>query len=127
VKSPRISEGHADLLAEGNTDVEEVERFLEITRDLNPLHRDPAFAKAKGFPGAIVPAGLSSAWLLRQLDATRSRALDLELVFVHPLVVGEPFRIWHSQKGPGLEELTLETHSGEVCVVLRFAPPADGA
>jgi acyl dehydratase len=113
------SRSDGSLLAEGDSDLAQVERFLEITKDLNPLHSDPDFARSKGFAGPIVPAGLSGSWLMEQLDWRPGRGLKVELLFVHPLLIGEPFRIWQTRKGPGREEINLETRSGEVCVVLR--------
>ncbi len=42
---------------------ETLEKFKEITKDINPLHNDAKFAKEMGYPDRVVYGGVTSSFL----------------------------------------------------------------
>lgn len=73
---------------------EDMTGFAAVSGDRNPLHQDPAFARAKGFDGVVVYGGLLIAQISRMIgmivpgrDAVWT---GLTIEFRTPLLVGEP-------------------------------------
>lgn len=78
-------------------DANDMARFAELSGDHNPLHRDDAFARAKGFEGAVVYGGLIVA-KVSQLIGMRLPGRDavwasLGLDFRKPLYVGREAQV----------------------------------
>lgn len=80
--------------------------LYRLSGDYNPLHADPAIAKAAGFPRPILHGlctyGVAGHALLRELcgyDPARLRRMDVR--FSAPVFPGETLRteIWHEAEG----------------------------
>lgn len=73
----------------------DVVRFAGAGGDFNPLHHDPAFAAAAGFPGVIsigqLQAGLLAAWLSDWLGVENLR--EFEVRFRAPVFLGDVLRL----------------------------------
>lgn len=75
----------------------EMQLFAELSGDFNPLHTDDAFARAKGFEGAVVYGALMVA-KVSQLIGMRLPGRDsvwasLSLDFRKPLYVGQAAQV----------------------------------
>ncbi|GLY40408.1 MaoC-like dehydratase [Amycolatopsis sp. NBRC 101858] len=72
----------------------DVVRFAGAGGDFNPLHHDPAFAEAAGFPGVLamgqLHAGMLAAWLSDWAGVEHLR--ELEVRFVAPVFLGDVLR-----------------------------------
>lgn len=72
---------------------EEMAGFAALSGDRNPLHRDPAFAAAKGFAGVVVYGGLLVAKISRLIGmivpGLHAVWTGLDIQFRNPLLVGE--------------------------------------
>jgi acyl dehydratase len=113
-----------DVVTEGATTAELVSEFLDLTGDENPLHSDVEFAQSRGFTAPLVPAGVTSALIMLAIgDRHDEDASDVEFVFVHPLLVGEGFRIRAAATGV---YAVLERADGTPCVVMRLKPSGGG-
>jgi 3-oxoacyl-[acyl-carrier protein] reductase len=94
---------------------EEVDAFVELSGDDNPLHVDDAFARAHGFRGRVVHGMLVGAFLSRVLGTALPGPgvlwLSQSMRFQHAVYVGETIevevRIAH--KAESLRSLVLET------------------
>ena len=105
---------------------EEVEAFVSLSGDDNPLHLDDVFARQNGFRGRVVHGMLLGAFLSRVLGTLLPGPGVLWLAqtmrFQRPVYVGEAItidvRITH--KSEDLRTLVLETtvHTGEGEVAL---------
>ena len=70
-----------------------VERFGRLIGDTNPAHLDAAYARSKGFPGAIAHSAIGTSAILRML----ARALgawpvpgdEIEIAYIAPVLVGD--------------------------------------
>jgi len=72
---------------------QQMQQFAELSGDFNPLHTDDAFARGKGFEGAVVYGGLLIA-KVSQLIGMRLPGRDgvwasVQLDFRRPLYVGQ--------------------------------------
>ena len=72
---------------------EAIELFVEISGDMNPVHRDDEYASQTAFNGRIAPgiliSGLISAVLANQLPGPGSIYLSQLLKFVKPVRVND--------------------------------------
>lgn len=72
----------------------DIVRFAGAGGDFNPLHHDPAFATAAGFPGVLamgqMHAGMLAAWLTDWLGVEHLR--EFEVRFVAPVYPGDTLR-----------------------------------
>jgi 3-hydroxybutyryl-CoA dehydratase len=72
----------------------DVVRFAGAGGDFNPLHHDPAFASAAGFPGVLamgqLHAGMLAAWLSDWAGVEHLRELDVR--FLAPVFLGDVLR-----------------------------------
>jgi 3-hydroxybutyryl-CoA dehydratase len=72
----------------------DVVRFAGAGGDFNPLHHDPAFAEAAGFPGVLamgqLHAGMLASWLSDWAGVEHLR--ELEVRFVAPVFLGDVLR-----------------------------------
>ncbi len=74
-----------------------LERFREITGDVNPLHTDEAFAKAKGYDSCVVYGMLTASFLSTlagvYLPGEKSLIHSVETKFVKPVFAGDTLTI----------------------------------
>lgn len=74
-----------------------MEAFRGITGDINPLHRDAEFAKAKGYGDKVVYGMLTSSFLSTlagvYLPGENSLIREVEVKMKKPVYVGEVIRI----------------------------------
>lgn len=74
-----------------------LERFREITGDVNPLHTDEAFAKAKGYESCVVYGMLTASFLSTlagvYLPGEKSLIHSVETKFVKPVFAGDTLTI----------------------------------
>ena len=72
-------------------------QFAEISGDFNPLHTDDAFARAKGFDGAVVYGALMIAKVSQligmRLPGRNSVWASVSLDFRKPLYVGQAAQV----------------------------------
>lgn len=76
---------------------EMMDRFYLITKDCNPLHRDEAFAREKGFEKQVVYGMLTASFLSTlagvYLPGENSLIQSVETMFKKPVFVGDTLRI----------------------------------
>ncbi len=101
-------------------DASDMQRFAELSGDLNPLHTDDEFARAKGFKGKVVYGALILA-KVSELIGMRLPGRDgiwsrVVFEFQQPLHVEEVAelvaRVAGYSASTGLLELVLGLHSG---------------
>lgn len=100
---------------------QQMQQFAELSGDFNPLHADAAFARAKGFDGAVVYGALIVA-KVSQLIGMRLPGRDgvwasVALDFRAPLYVGEVARV---------EGVVAEVSESTGLVVLKLTVRASG-
>lgn len=95
---------------------EDVQRFAEVTGDMNPLHRDEAYAKKTRFGECIAHGMLSAGYISAALGtnlAPHACAVYLSqtLRFLRPVKIGDTIRAIAEVKGiePEKRTLTIET------------------
>jgi acyl dehydratase len=69
----------------------DIVRFAGAGGDFNPLHHDPEFVKAAGFPGVItmgqMPAGMLAGWVSDWFGV--EHLLEYEVRFLSPVFLGD--------------------------------------
>ncbi len=72
---------------------ERMEQFYSLTGDGNPLHREDAFAKEKGFPGRVVYGMLTASMISTlggmYLPGKNCIIQEVEVKFAKPVLVGD--------------------------------------
>ncbi|HZX80236.1 MAG TPA: GNAT family N-acetyltransferase [Lysobacter sp.] len=75
----------------------QVERFADVSGDANPLHLDPAAARAAGFDGTLSHGMLAGAELSRlfgmEVPGPGTLFLRASLAFLQPVYAGRPHRL----------------------------------
>lgn len=68
-------------------------KFCEISGDVNPLHRDPVFARERGFDGRVVYGMLSSAFYSTlvgvYLPGENALLQELRIRLIRPVYIGD--------------------------------------
>lgn len=108
--------GHLDFCVSPD----DMTAFRRVSGDINPLHEDDAFARARGFDGPVVYGGLIvaqiSALLGTQFPGFGCVWRSLSLNFKNPLYVGERARlsssVLHANDALGHFELILAIDAG---------------
>lgn len=76
---------------------EMVDKFCDITGDINPLHRKEEFAKSKGFSGTVVYGMLTSSFLSTlagcYLPGERSLIREVDVKLKKPVFIGDRLTI----------------------------------
>ncbi len=100
----------------------DIVRFAGAGGDFNPLHHDPAYARAAGFPRVIAMgqwvAGLLAAWLTDWCGVENLR--EYEVRFAAPVLVGDVLRLSGEIVAidhDGIAEVALRVTRGEDTVV----------
>lgn len=74
-----------------------LDKFKSITGDINPLHNDEEFAKAKGHPGRVAYGMLTASFLSTlagvYIPGERSLIQQVETKFVKPVHIGDELTI----------------------------------
>ena len=74
-----------------------LEAFKGITGDVNPLHNDEEFAKAKGHPGRVAYGMLTASFLSTlagvYIPGERSLIQQVETKFAKPVYIGDELTI----------------------------------
>jgi acyl dehydratase len=102
-------------------DARQMQRFGELSGDLNPLHTDDAFARRKGFEGAVVYGALLIAKVSEligmRLPGKNSVWASLSVDFLKPLYVGQAAEleavVARTSPSTGLVELRLTLRRDE--------------
>lgn len=88
-----LTEGAAARLS-FRVSAEDMDAFARLSGDLNPLHTDDAFARAKGFCGRVVYGGLLVAQVSRllgmELPGRDGVWMGLRMEFRAPLFIDQP-------------------------------------
>lgn len=88
---------------------EKMQMFQQISGDVNPLHTDAAFARAKGYPGRVAYGMLTSSFYSAlagvYLPGERCLLYEVDVKFVKPVFIGDVLTVW------GRVEEVNETHS----------------
>ncbi|TDP91883.1 MaoC family dehydratase [Labedaea rhizosphaerae] len=83
--------GHVAPASVGPITATDIVRFAGAGGDFNPLHHDPEFAAAAGYPGVIamgqLQAGMLAGWLADWCGVEHLR--ELEVRFVAPVRPGD--------------------------------------
>lgn len=76
---------------------EHQEQFRKITGDINPLHSDPAFARAKGFRDQVVYGMLEASFYSTMagvfLPGENSLIHSIEVLFKKPVYIGDTLTV----------------------------------
>jgi 3-hydroxybutyryl-CoA dehydratase len=115
-----LTEG-ARVVAPLRIDARQMQRFGELSGDLNPLHTDDAFARRKGFEGAVVYGALLIAKVSEligmRLPGKNSVWASLSVDFLKPLYVDQSAEleavVARTSPGTGLVELRLTLRRDE--------------
>ena len=91
-----LAQGLQDVV-EFSVTAQQMQQFAELSGDFNPLHTDDAFARSKGFDGAVVYGALMVA-KVSQLIGMRLPGRDsvwasVSLDFRKPLYVDQPAQV----------------------------------
>ena len=74
-----------------------MDKFLDITGDVNPLHNDEDFAVSKGHPGKVVYGMLTSSFLSTlagvYMPGEKSLIHEITLKMVKPVYVGDELTV----------------------------------
>ena len=74
-----------------------MQRFLEQTGDVNPLHLDPEYARGQGFDGPVVYGLLTSSFFSTlvgvHLPGRKALFQGLNVSFLRPVYVGMPLHV----------------------------------
>ena len=74
-----------------------LDAFKGITGDVNPLHNDEEFAKAKGHPGRVAYGMLTASFLSTlagvYIPGERSRIQQVETKFAKPVYIGDELTV----------------------------------
>jgi acyl dehydratase len=89
-------------------------KFLEAFSDTNPLHVDPEYAKALGFPAPVAHGGILNGFLSHfvgmHFPGKTAMLLSTDLYFLKPNFVGDSltFRVVVAQKMESHKVLVLQ-------------------
>ncbi|GAB3379534.1 MaoC family dehydratase [Amycolatopsis echigonensis] len=103
----------------------DIVRFAGAGGDFNPLHHDPEFSAAAGFPGVLAmgqfQAGLLAAWLTDWCGIEHLR--EYEVRFVAPVFLGNRLRFSGEVTAieSGVAELVLRVTRGDEEIVRAAA------
>lgn len=74
-----------------------MDKFLDITQDINPLHTDPSYAQSKGFKDRVVYGLLTSSFYSTlagvHLPGKHCILQGLDIQFSKPVFVGDTLNI----------------------------------
>lgn len=74
-----------------------IDKFLQITGDINPMHSDDDFARSKGFPSKIVYGMLTSSFISTlagvYLPGRDCLIHSIETSFIKPVYIGDVLTI----------------------------------
>lgn len=77
---------------------EMLQKFLEISGDVNPLHTDAAFARAKGYPGRVAYGMLTASFYSTlagvYLPGEHCLLWEVDSKFTAPVFVGDELDIY---------------------------------
>jgi 3-hydroxybutyryl-CoA dehydratase len=78
-------------------DATKVEKFLEISEDINPLHTDIEYAKSKSFPGRVVYGMLTSSFYSTivgvYLPGKYCILQSIDIQFLKPVFIDDTLKI----------------------------------
>ena len=80
-----------------DVDASKMDKFLDISNDINPLHVDGNYAKKKGFPGRVVYGLLTSSFYSTlvgiHLPGKYSILQGIDIQFSKPVYIGDVLKI----------------------------------
>jgi 3-hydroxybutyryl-CoA dehydratase len=78
-------------------DASKMDKFLDISNDINPLHVDSNYAKKKGFPGRVVYGLLTSSFYSTlvgvHLPGKHCILQGIDIQFSKPVYIGDALKI----------------------------------
>jgi len=78
-------------------DASKMDKFLDISNDINPLHVDSNYAKKKGFPGRVVYGLLTSSFYSTlvgvYLPGKHCILQGIDIQFSKPVYIGDALKI----------------------------------
>ena len=78
-------------------DASKMDKFLDISNDINPLHVDSNYAKEKGFPGRVVYGLLTSSFYSTlvgvHLPGKHCILQGIDIQFSKPVYIGDTLKI----------------------------------
>ena len=78
-------------------DASKMDKFLDISNDINPLHVDSNYAEKKGFPGRVVYGLLTSSFYSTlvgvHLPGKYSILQGIDIQFSKPVYIGDTLKI----------------------------------
>lgn len=81
---------------------EMMEKFCDITGDLNPLHNSVNYAKENGYKDRVVYGFLTASFLSTlagvYLPGRRCLIQSVEIKFTNPVFVGDILKVWGGGK-----------------------------
>jgi len=117
--SDRTLDAHATddtVRVERQVTADDLDRFIALSGDANPLHADAAFARSRGFRDRVVHGALLGAFVSEligmRLPGRRSQLASLTLDFAAPTYPGDRLEI---------EATVKSVHPATRVVVLRIA------
>lgn len=80
-----------------SVDADKMDKFCQITGDVNPLHKDKLFARSKGYPSTVVYGMLTASFLSTlagvYLPGEKSFIQSVEVKFLEPVFPGDILRV----------------------------------
>lgn len=94
-----IEELHPGMEAHFSTQITEemIDKFTEISGDINPLHRDGAFARAKGYPARVAYGMLTASFYSTlagvYIPGENCLLMEVDSKFTAPVYAGDSLTI----------------------------------
>ena len=91
-----IQVGHKESF-EVNITQEMMDKFRDVTKDVNPLHNDETYARSLGHPGKVVYGMLTGSLLSTlagvYLPGKRSLIQEVKIKFAKPVYIGDTLTV----------------------------------
>ncbi len=105
---------------------DQIDRYVALSGDVNPIHRDQRVAAELGLEAPLVPGMLLLALCQPFIERAGLKAASMRARFVAPLIVDEDFRVSVQSRGPDRARTYMYTRDARSVAIadLVLAPTA---